>query len=69
MRQVDELSTDEQLLLIAYVAERARGRGKRAKWGDLCGRAPDLIDGEDAQDWVSRTRRQSTERREALLGP
>jgi len=67
MRQVDELSTDEQLRLLVYVAERARRSAKRPKWGDLCGMAPDLLQGEDAQEWVSRGRRESSDRRESAL--
>jgi hypothetical protein len=35
----------------------------RAKWMDLEGAAPDLLDGEDAQTWVSRTRGESDEGR------
>lgn len=69
MKQVDELSTDEQLRLIEYVAERARKGTKRARWSDLCGIAPDLTNGEDAQAWVSRSRRESSARREARLDP
>jgi hypothetical protein len=67
MRQVDQLSTDEQLQLLVYIAERARQGAQRPKWSDLCGIAPDIMDGQDAQEWVSRTRRESTEHREALL--
>ncbi|MGQ9684363.1 MAG: hypothetical protein ACUVX9_17695 [Anaerolineae bacterium] len=67
MRQVDELSTDEQLRLLVYVAERARQSAERPKWSDICGMAPGLLDGEDAQEWVSRERREGTERREGLL--
>ena len=68
MRQVDDLSTDELLHLLAYIAERARLGTNRPKWGDICGIAPDLMDGEDAQEWITRSRRESTEHREALLG-
>jgi len=67
MRQVDELSTDEQLRLLVYIAERARRSAERPKWSDICGIAPDLMDGEDAQEWVSRTRREDSAHREALL--
>lgn len=67
MKQVDELSTDEQLRLLVYVAERARQGVERPKWSDICGIAPDLLDGQDAQEWVSRSRREASERRESLL--
>jgi hypothetical protein len=39
------------------------GTERRYDWLDLEGIAPDLLGGEDAQQWVSRTRRQGTERR------
>ncbi len=35
----------------------------RPKWMDLEGAAAELLDGEDAQAWVSRTRRESDEGR------
>jgi hypothetical protein len=37
---------------------------KRRKWSDLAGRAPYPMCGEDAQQWVSRTRRESDDHRE-----
>lgn len=68
MRQVDELSIDEQLDLLAYIAEQARKNTKRPRWGDIYGITPDIMEGEDAQEWVTRTRKESTNHREALLG-
>lgn len=55
------LSLDEQLRLAAHLVEQARlaTSRPRARWGDLCGIAPDLLDREDAQAWVTRTRRES----------
>jgi hypothetical protein len=38
-------------------------------WMSLRGVAPDLLDGEDAQTWVSRTRRESDEDRERQWRP
>jgi len=67
IKQVDSLSVEEKLRLLAYLAEATRLETNRPKWGDLYGIAPGLLDGEDAQEWVSRTRRESSEHREALL--
>ena len=39
----------------------------RADWMSLRGIAPNLLGGEDAQAWVSRTRRESDEQREHPL--
>ncbi len=37
------------------------------KWSDLKGMAPYPLLGEDAQEWVSRTRKEGDEHRERLL--
>jgi len=71
IKEVDSLSTQEQLRLVAYLAERASRayappRSSR-KWLDLCGMAPDLL-GEDAQAWVSHTRKESDEHRRVEMG-
>jgi hypothetical protein len=68
IKQVDSLTTDEQLRLAAYLVERARETYRSVEpcreWQDLRGLllAPAL--GEDAQAWVSRTRREADEQRE-----
>ena len=68
IRQVDELTTDERLRLLAYLGDKVRqGQSEGGNWLDLCGLVPYPLVGEDAQAWVSRTRRESTEHREALL--
>lgn len=36
----------------------------RPSWNDVRGIAPDLLGGEDAQEWVTRTRRESDETRD-----
>lgn len=69
MRQADSLSPDDQLRLAEYLVSRARRVKARSsrRWQDLGGIAPNLLSGEDAQEWVSRTRRESDERRKAQL--
>jgi len=42
---------------------------ERHDWMSLRGVAPNLLDGEDAQTWVSRTRRESDEDRERQWRP
>lgn len=67
MKQVDKLTVDEQLRLVSYTVERARKayvRRPRRKWSEICGIAPYPLVGEDAQAWVSRTRREADEERE-----
>jgi len=74
MKQAEGLSTTEQLELIALLAESARASSQEIsqptvgrKWSEAMGIAPDLLNGEDAQAWVSRTRREADESRERAL--
>jgi hypothetical protein len=71
MKQVDELTLDEKLALASHLIQQARnanGEEKpRPKWSDAQGIAPYPLMGEDAQAWVTRTRRESDESREQQL--
>lgn len=66
IRRAETLSPQELLQLISYLAERAQqayGDGsERRRWSEISGAAPLL--GEDAQDWVSRSREESDSGRE-----
>ncbi len=46
-------------------ASHAPDIAPRRRWGEIRGRPASSMLGEDAQDWVSRTRRESDERRES----
>jgi len=68
--KADLLTTDEQLCLIAALAEKARAstlvRSKPSRnWSDLQGMLPYPACGEDAQSYISRSRRESDEKRRA----
>ena len=67
IRQAELLSPDEQLDLIAYQAQKARegyqASARRRRWQEVKGIAERPLVGEDAQTWVSRTRRESDEGR------
>ncbi len=71
IKQAESLTVDEQLRLVAYLAEKARaayGPAKsRRKWREIRGLAKPSLFGEDAQTYVSRTRREDTEYRERVL--
>lgn len=65
--QSERLSPDEQLALAARLIERARQGApppQQPKWSDVCGLFPYPLAGEDAQAWVTRTRRAGDEQRE-----
>lgn len=69
--QAEQLTPEERLELIQKLVEGLRTSEERAKsqtkWRDLRGMAPYPMMGEDAQEWVSRTRRESDEYRERAL--
>jgi hypothetical protein len=59
------LSEIEQLTVMGHLVERMKKN--ITKWSDLKGMAPYPLSGEDAQECVSRTRREGDEHREHLL--
>jgi len=71
LKQIDLLTADDQLRLVSYAAEKARRKMPLArthrKWKDVCGMLPYPALGEDAQAYISRTRREGDEHREQLL--
>ena len=68
IRQTEKLTPEEQLRLIAYLAEQARKSTRQQpppkRWQDIKGAAPYPLVDEDAQNWVSRTRQASDTQRE-----
>ncbi len=64
MRQADSLSVDERLALVTHLVESVRQMQRVAprKWCEARGIAPYPLLGEDAQAWVSRTRREADQR-------
>ncbi len=79
LKQAEQLSPGERLELIQQVAEGLKkveavdrtsveeNPKPKRKWSDLMGMAPYPMMGEDAQEWVSRTRREGDEHRDRLL--
>ena len=71
VKMAEELTSDEQLALIAHLVNRMRSTYQAPepcrRWHEICGSASYPLVGEDAQFWVSRTRRESDEQREKHL--
>lgn len=71
IKQAEQLTPDEQLQLATYLVDKARAAypaaKPRRKWAEIRGIARPSLFGEDAQAWVSRTRREGDERREQQL--
>ena len=70
---VRRLSTTERLRLVERIARDLSAPSaepdKSYEWMSLRGIAPNLLAGADAQEWVSRTRRDADEEREAQWRP
>jgi hypothetical protein len=69
LKEADALSRDEQLLLMSHLAERNRGLSMRPgvpsyRWQDARGSAIAQMTGEDAQAWVTRSRRDDQRKRD-----
>ncbi|MBR8833648.1 MAG: hypothetical protein DSM106950_06310 [Stigonema ocellatum SAG 48.90 = DSM 106950] len=71
MKQIDTMTLDEQLQLIAYLAEKTRQTQltpkPRQKWREIRGLVQQPALGEDAQTWISRSRREDDKHRESQL--
>jgi hypothetical protein len=67
MEEAKKLPIAEKLQLITYLVEQCRRDylepGGRRKWAEIGGRVSYPLTGENAQDWVSRTRAESDEHR------
>ncbi|MBE9008282.1 hypothetical protein IQ259_25265 [Fortiea sp. LEGE XX443] len=65
LNDIEQLTPEEQLTVMGHLVERVKKHITQAqlkrKWSDLKGMAPYPLLGEDAQEWVSRTRREGDE--------
>ncbi|MEH1816412.1 MAG: hypothetical protein V7K26_14330 [Nostoc sp.] len=67
LSEIEQLTPEEQLTVMEHLVERMKkhiiqAQPKR-KWSNLKGIASYPLLGEDAQEWVSRTRREGDEHR------
>ena len=71
LQQVEQLTPEDRLELIRQIAQGLKQSEvvvrAKPRWSDLKGMAPYPMMGEDAQDWVSRTRREGDEHRSQVL--
>ncbi len=71
LSEIEQLTSEEQLMVMGHLVEQMKKNITKpqikAKWSDLKGMAPYPLASEDAQQWVSRTRREGNEHREHLL--
>jgi len=65
--ELPEMAFPSDLMAITeYHRQFALDSGTKNRWLDLEGMAPNLLGGEDAQEWVSRTRQKNDESRETV---
>ena len=73
LSDIDRLSPPELIQVMTHVIESIKEHVPTApvkstrKWIDLKGMATTPLMGEDAQEWVNRTRREGDEHRESLF--
>ncbi|MEC4812720.1 MAG: hypothetical protein SAK29_05520 [Scytonema sp. PMC 1069.18] len=71
LSEIEQLTPDEQLTVMGHLVEHVKKHITPAQpkrpWSVLKGMAPYPLLGEDAQEWVSRTRREADKHRERLL--
>ncbi|MCT7958072.1 hypothetical protein [Laspinema palackyanum] len=71
LQQVEQLTPEDRLELIRQIAQGLKQSEvvvrAKPRWSDLKGMAPYPMMGEDAQEWVSRTRREGDEHRSQVL--
>ena len=71
---IKSLSAQERLRLVEMIvhdlsegALESQPAQTRPRWSELAGVEPGLLEGQDAQDWVTRGRHQGGESRETAL--
>ncbi|MBU7585329.1 MAG: hypothetical protein KAF91_20975 [Nostoc sp. TH1S01] len=71
LSEIEQLTPEEQLTVMGHLVERVKKHVTQAqakrKWSDLKGMVSYPLFGEDAQEWVSRSRREGDELRERGL--
>jgi hypothetical protein len=71
IEKVDALTAEDQLRLADHLVQRALQNlptaQPRRKWREIRGLAKPSLFGEDAQAYISRTRREGDEQREQML--
>ena len=70
IEKADALTPEERQQLVNHLMAQARqmpGAKPRRKWREIRGMAKPSLFGEDAQAYISRTRREGDEHRERLL--
>lgn len=72
LQDIEQLTLEEQFEVINHTTEQLKRRTvnqnkPKRSWRELRGIAPDLLAGQDAQEWVHRSRSQWNEREKQIF--
>ncbi len=72
LQEIEQLTPEEQLEVISHAAEQLKRRTalqtqSKRSWRELRGIAPNLLGGQDAQEWVNQLRREWDDREKQLF--
>jgi hypothetical protein len=69
LSEIDQLGLEEQRLVMVHLTERVQEPvvKQKRRLSEFKGMVKSPLFGEDAQEWVSRTRREGDDRREELI--
>lgn len=72
LHEIEQLTPEEQLEVISYATEQLKQRAvtqakTKRSWRELRGIAPNLLNGQDAQEWVNQLRSEWDEREKQIF--
>jgi hypothetical protein len=73
LQEIRQLTPEEQLEVISYATEQLKQRTvaqttPKRSWRELRAIAPNVLNGQDAQEWVNQLRHEWDEREQRILG-
>lgn len=73
LQEIEQLTPEEQLEVISHATEQLKRRTApqtqpKRSWRELRGIAPNLLGGQDAQEWVKQLRSEWDDREKRVFG-
>ncbi|PSB24028.1 hypothetical protein [Stenomitos frigidus] len=72
LQEIEQLTSSEQLEVISHTTEQLKRRAvtqskPKRSWRELRGIAPNVLNGQDAQEWVNQLRSEWDEREQRIV--
>lgn len=72
LQEIEQLTPEEQLEVISYATEQLKQRtvaqtNSKRSWRELRAIAPNVLNGQDAQEWVNQLRNEWDEREQRIF--